>query len=919
MGAVSRRLEGVESSVQTNMASAHEPLLGGAGDGVAASLAARSVHRMFEEQAARAPDAEAVVFGAERLTYGELDGRANRLAQYLRRNGVGPEVLAGLCIGRSPGMLVALLGILKAGGAYLPLDPAYPSERLRFMLEDSGAHLVVTDETSGSRLPQTSVRRISLDNHGEAIAAESRQSLEGTGGPRDLAYVIYTSGSTGKPKGVEIEHASIANHIAAAVDRFGLCRGDRLLQFASLSFDTSAQEIFSTLASGATLVLRSDEMIATIEGFLDACRSMGITALDLPTSYWHELVAAGSAARRTLPESVKLVIIGGEKALPERFAQWRALARDRVRLVNGYGPTETAVAATFWEAPPETSGDVGPVPIGRAIPNVQTYVLDRRMQRLPVGVVGELFIGGAGVARGYRNRSELTAEKFLPDPFAGRGARMYRTGDRVRLLPSGDLEYMGRVDSQIKLRGYRIEPGEIETAMRQVAGVREAVVQSGEGPRGEPRLVAYLVADPENALLVRDIRTSLGETLPAYMVPSHFVRLDALPMTPSGKIDRNGLPAPEASRPDFEDRFVAPRNAVEARIAAIWCEVLGLERVGVTDNFFDLGGHSLLALRLLARIEKYLEHQLGLATIFRAPTVEQLAEMVQERRHSEHGEASLVPIQPQGTKPPLFCVHANSGIVHYRALARQLGPDQPLYGLQSQGLNGSRPPYETVEEMAAHYVHEIRQLQPTGPYYLGGHSFGGKVAFEMARQLLALGEKTALLAFFDTANDRLDPSPTGVGFLRHRSRVHLEALRTIRPGERASYLVQRAGTLRTLATRALSHGYDALFRPLRHAQRQVLAANDRAARAYVPGFYGGRVTIFRAKDAAKTAAEDPVFSAPLLGWDELSGEGVEFHEVPGDHSTLVHVENSRFLARALEECLREAQRRNSDPGRAIVR
>ncbi|MDQ6891928.1 MAG: amino acid adenylation domain-containing protein [Acidobacteriota bacterium] len=880
-----------------------------------------SVVQMFEREAVRDPDALALASIAApgrgrrasrgaRCTYGELNARSNRLAHHLLRRGVGPDAVVGVCVGRSFEMVVGVLGILKAGGAYLPLDPAYPAERLRYMVEDAGAQFLLVDGETKSAFPALADRTIVLDRSLLPSSGESDENPVTGASPRDLAYVIYTSGSTGMPKGVEVEHRSLSNYIAAVADRFNLSPADRVLQFASLGFDVAAEEIFATLSRGATVVLRSDEMIGSTEGFLERCRESKITVLDLPTSYWHELVAEAANEARDLPETLRLVIIGGESAMPERVARWLELSGGRVRLLNAYGPTEATVTATFWEAPPGEF-TAGRVPIGRPIPNVRVHVLDAALKPVPPGIVGELWIGGAGVARGYRNRPALNAERFLPDPFS-EGGTLYRTGDRGRIGPGGDLEYLGRLDGQVKIRGFRVEVGEIEAALRRVSGVREAVVQVREDASGRKRLAAYIVPESEGAPARSALRAGLGVSLPDHMVPSDFVFLDALPMTPNGKIDFKALPAPEHFRSELEDDFVAPRTELEARIARIWSEILAVDRVGVHDNFFDLGGHSLLAMRLLARVERDVGAGLSLAAIFRSPRVADIAAIFEEGRSQKAQSPSLVPIQPKGINPPFFCVHADSGIVYYRRLARVLGADQPFYGVQSQGLDGRGGPLETVEEMAAHYLREIRAFQPEGPYYLGGHSFGGKVAFEMARHLAVAGQRTALLAVFDTA---ASPSPassgaSGLELVRRRTRMHVQTLRHMAARDRMSYVMGRLETVRSILSRTVSRVAEFLLHPLRRAQRRVREANIRAAKRYVPGYYEGRVTVFRATERGGVTLLDS-----QLGWGELCAGGVEVHEVPGDHSSiLLEDSNLRMLGARLRECLRgvrEAERLRS--------
>ncbi|WP_438016720.1 amino acid adenylation domain-containing protein [Sorangium sp. So ce315] len=563
--------------------------------------APRAVHRMFEEQAARAPGATAVVHEARQITYGELDRRANQLAQLLRRRGVGPEVRVGLCLPRSIEMIAAVLGVLKAGGAYVPLDPNLPRERVAALIDGAGIRAVIAEEGAAADLP-AGVAVIPLDAawawaRREVSAAPPPREVEAEPAPEQAAYILYTSGSTGTPKGVVVPHRAIARFVDVAAGVYEISSSDRVLQFASLSFDASAEEIFPCLARGATLVLRTEAMLESVPGFLAACGAWGVTAAVLPTMYWHRVVAAlGEGA--ALPPCLRQIVITGEAALPERVSAWRASpGAARVRLLNAYGPTETTVTATVSNLSAAADPrDAWVVPIGRPLANTRAYVLDPAGHPVPAGVVGELYLGGQGLARGYWARPDLTAERFVPDPFADRpGERLYRTGDRARWRADGQLEFAGRVDHQVKLRGFRIEPGEIEARLGEQPGVREAVVVVRQDRPEERRLVAYVAAGAD--VSPEELRRALKEQVPDYMVPSAFVVLEELPHTPYGKIDRRALPAPAA--PSGE--AAAPRTEAEAALAGIWAELLGRPAVGVQENFFELGGDSILALQVVSR------------------------------------------------------------------------------------------------------------------------------------------------------------------------------------------------------------------------------------------------------------------------------------------------------------------------------
>ena len=597
-------------------------------------LPAGGLHQLFEEQVRRTPEAVALVADDQRLTYRELDRRASRLAGHLRALGVGPEARVGLIAERSPELLIGVLGILKAGGAYVPLDPSYPPERLTFMLEDSGATLLVAHS---DRLDPGLLERLSRgvcvvvpvgDSHGGEEPAEAPPSERIDG--ESLAYVMYTSGSTGTPKGVGVPHRAVAAFSRAAAAEYGLTVEDRVLHLASISSDLSIDEIFPAWVSGAAVVLPAEHPGAGDE-LLSVVARARVTVLSLPTAMWHAWVQELTTSKQAIAQPLRLVIVGGEKAQPATYAAWRELEGSGIRWLNTYGPTETTVEATFYQ-PDSRVGvdrDVPELPIGRPLANAQAYVLDRRLNPVPIGVPGELCIGGTGVARGYLGRPGLTAAKFIPDQFGGvPGARLYRTGDRVRRRADGNLEFLDRLDRQVKVRGYRVEPGEVETALLRHPAVRECVVIAREDVPGDRRLVSYVVPSDGAAPTLGDLQAFLGGELPEHMIPTALVPLESLPLTPNGKIDRAALPPPDGVRPELAKAFRAPQSSVEETIAEIWRVVLKVDRVGLDDNFFALGGHSLLATQVVARVRAAFGIQLPLRVLFEAPTVAGLAEGV---------------------------------------------------------------------------------------------------------------------------------------------------------------------------------------------------------------------------------------------------------------------------------------------------
>jgi amino acid adenylation domain-containing protein len=610
----------------------------------------RCIHQLFEDQVQRTPDALGLAFEYERLTYRELNRRANQLAHHLRRLGIGPERLVGICLKRSPEMVVVVLGVLKAGGAYVPLDPALPRERLAFMIGDTNLSLVVTKEETRERLAGLDAYTVCMDSEQEGIAQQSQENPESDVTAQNLAYVIYTSGSTGRPKGVMVEHGGLCNLATTLIRRHGLEPETHLLLFPPLSFDVASSQIFRTLCAGATLQLVSEEMLLDGPRLTQLVRDTGVTHLNVPPS------ALSLFAAETLP-AVDTVIVGAEVCSPDLVARW---APGR-RFFNAYGLTEATIGSTVFEYTPGHER----LPIGRPLANVQIYLLDAHLQPMPVGVPGELCIGGVGLARGYLNRPDLTAEKFVPNPFSPEpGARLYRTGDLARYRPDGNIEFLGRLDHQVKIRGFRVELGEIEEALGQHPAVKQAVVLALEKNSGDRRLVAYVVASQPPPPTLSELRAFLKQSLPDYMIPSAFAFLDALPLSPSGKVNRQALLTPGPARPEIEERLVLPRTPLEEVLAEIWASVLGLNEVGVHDDFFDLGGHSLLATQVISRLRDASGIELPLRSLFETPTIAAFADKVEKA--TKGGEdlrtstISPLPRESHRTRTPTADRHARA-------------------------------------------------------------------------------------------------------------------------------------------------------------------------------------------------------------------------------------------------------------------
>jgi amino acid adenylation domain-containing protein len=854
----------------------------------AAPYPSQCLHELVSARAAETPDRVAVVCGDEQLTFAELDARSNQLAHHLIGLGVVSEQLVAIAVERSAEMLVGLLGIMKAGGVYVPVDPAYPAERVSFMLENSQARVVVTQERLVADLPLDGVNVVCLDRDWPQIATLATDAPGVEVAAAQLAYVIYTSGSTGQPKGVQIPHRALMNFLTTMAHRPGLDAHDVLVAVTTLSFDIAGLELYLPLLQGARLVVATAQTTGDPRALAALLAESGATVMQATPTTWRMLLDSDWR-----PVGSLKALCGGEP-LPVALAD--RLLDAGVELWNMYGPTETTIWSTCKQV--TTRGET--LTIGRPIANTTIYILDRHREPAPVGAAGELWIGGHGLARGYRGRDDLTAERFIPDPFDSTpGARIYLTGDLARYRADGEIEFLGRIDNQVKVRGFRIELGEIETVLTRHPQVTEAVV-TARGANADAELAAYVIAG-EPAPSAKELREHAAASLTPYMVPSTVTFLGAFPLTPNGKVDRKALPEPDRSRAADHD-VVEPRTEIERRLKEIWERQLQISPIGVTDDFFELGVSSLVAANLFAAIEHELGSSLPLGAIFRAPSIESLAKLL-EGSSGESRWTSLVPIQPAGTQPPIFCVHGGAGtILHLAALARRLGTDQPFYGLQSPGLYGGSTPLQSVEEMAAHYLQEMRQVHPGGPWRLGGYCFGSLVAFEMAKRLTAAGEDVELFMVFN------GPSPSWIrrwGWHGNqpswRERAGKKPIENM--GEARKRSRRRKSLMRPFdaATKIVKRGPRALVQPKKivgyvswttRKPRTALALRmgrpipERLREAYFFGLHGHAEQVYAPEpwdgDAIVFYGAQ-LYEDPTLGWNDYIRGELETVEVPGRH------------------------------------
>ncbi len=711
----------------------------------------RCVHELFEDQVNKTPDAIALIYQSEQLTYSQLNKRANQLAHYLRKQGVKPDSLVGVSLDRSPEIIVAFLAILKAGGAYVPLDEGYPKQRIKLMIEDAQLKIILTDDSAISDICSQQVQTICPDADSDAISRESQVNPQSLNDPHHLAYVMFTSGSTGRPKGVEIPHRGIVR-LLFGVKYVNLQDRQTFLQMAPVSFDASTFEIWGALLHGHRCVIFPDR-IPDLQKLAKTLKIHRVSCLWLTSSLFNFIIDE----KPEILKGISQILTGGEALSVEHIRRALVLLPD-TQLINGYGPTESTTFTCCYQIAKHLDEGLTSIPIGRPIANTQVYILDKQLKTVPDGLSGELYIGGDGLARGYLNRKELTRERFISNPFDQTAkTRLYKTGDLCRLLKDGNIEFIGRLDDQVKIRGFRIELGEVETTLTTYPQIQQVVVLARQDKPHNKQLVAYYTCSTAtDRPTIQDLRTYLAKLLPDYMIPSAFVLMDSMPLTPNGKVNRKALPAP-GSKFDREQLEKSPQTPVQKKLANLFAQVLGREKVGISESFFELGGHSLLAVELFHKIQQTFKETLPLATLFRAPTIEQLAELITEKPE-ELSHKSIVRIKPQGSGEPIFFLPGIGGhSLSFLKLADLLNLDRPVYGLELQGLDGKKMPHKTIEEMASYFIDLIQGIQKNGPYHLAGYSLGGRIAFEIACQLKKKEQDIGMLALV---------SATAPGYMR---------------------------------------------------------------------------------------------------------------------------------------------------------
>jgi len=886
----------------------------------------KCIHQLFAEQVKRNPNKTAVVYeygayedsqlGSQRLSYQQLYDKSNELALYLQSQGVKPDSLVGLCVERSLDMMVGILGIVQAGGAYVPFDSDYPDERLSYMLQDSQAAIVLTQEKFQSKLSDligTDIQLICLDKQwseiSDSVAALKAKNtkLREEVKSDNLVYVIYTSGSTGQPKGVMLEHRALTNRINWMQKQYSLDDQDVVLQKTPYSFDVSAWEFFWPMMSGASIVFAKPEGHKDVHYLEDMINKKKVTTLHFVPSMLNIFLENA----KTNCESVRQVFCSGE-ALGRKTVDNYKMKFSNALLHNLYGPTEAAIDVTAYKC---SRSEDSTVPIGSPIDNIQIYILDQNNSPKPIGVAGELHIAGDGLARGYLNLAELSDEKFIDNPFSP-GSRMYKSGDLARWLDDGNIEYLGRIDTQVKIRGFRIEMGEIETQLNQHPQIKDCALVA-QGQEANKQLIAFYVAKGTTAgniinLNNEDLKTHLRLTLPEYMLPITYVSLEIIPLTHSGKVNRRVLERKDVSL-ESSQGYLAPRNDVEKQLVDIWAELLNLKRenVGVNDNFFELGGHSLLAVQIIAKMEVVLTQKLPVSIIITAPTIAAIAKVDEQKAASFD---IVVPMQAKGSKLPIFAIPgADGGVLPYLPLSQSLGNEQPFYGLQAVGLDGKTPPLDSVEKTAEANIYALKKIQNTGPYSFVGFSYGGLVAYEMARLLLEQGEDVRSLVILDTLLPSAKPSQSGSDAADNENsdeitmlfevcktvaslsgaifNLDIKQLQNIAEKERSQYIVD---LLKEYDLDITIEQFETFY--------SVFKANDRGYRVYKPQGLSQTIDVSLYRATENNIAEWDQNERDLpddYGWNQLLLDPINTYEVEANHFSILNKEHSQYIAKQI--------------------
>lgn len=838
----------------------------------------KTIIELFSDQVNKNPKNVAVTLSGKKITYQELDATSNQLSNYLISKGVNKGDLIPVCINRSLEMIVGILGIIKAGAAYVPIDPNYPVKRISYILNELKSKFVISNLKSSKDLPGN---LILLDKDLDQIKKETTAPPESNVQINDLLYIIYTSGSTGKPKGVMIEHQSLASYITAQTEYFGITDQENILQFSNYCFDASVEQIFLALLNGACLVLMPEALLTDITSFSAFLNEEHISHLHATPGFLENLGATDHYPH------LKRIVSAGEACKKELVKKWI----QKVSFYNKYGPTEGTISVLEYLCPTNGIDDLKILPIGKAIKNNSVYILNEKLQP---AATGEIYIGGIQVARGYFNQPELTAKSFIINPFEA-GERLYKTGDLAKWGANENIEFLGRIDDQVKIRGYRIEIGEIENTLRESQDVKQCVVTTLDDEAAGKRLVAYVVTDDN--FNKESIRQNLLLKLPEYMVPRTIIKIDHIPLTPNGKVDKKALLQIQDLTESEKTVFIPPQTKEQQMIADVWATNLGLKEISITDDFFELGGHSLIAVKVMSIIEKMTGKRLPLATLFENSTVERLAKLI-GANDQEIKWNSLVPIKTAGTKKPVYLIHGGGlNTLVFKSMSTYMDPDQPVYALQALGLNGKTTLYFSIEEIAAKYISEILQVDPEGPYLIAGYSLGGKIAYEMARQLIASGKEVKMLGIFDTyaASSSRGLKKLMRKLMRQFNKVPFFYEQfTKRPKAAFSYQCILAkkkfnrliGKSREPDTEVFT--YDS----------EILRSYEEAYRNYKLSPLNMNIDLFRVKDRIYYL-DDMVF----LGWKPYGLKGIEVHPIPGDHKTFLFPPNDKELAVILQRVI----------------